>query len=545
VHGGTGNFCTGVRTAGGGAVTLKRLDITVPGDNGSCIWIDDHMQGDCRISHCTLALTTHVVSNRHSGRSALEVQNDSHRLEIDHCLVTATPQWGITVRGNDTLGQDPDILVHHNRIVGTRARVANGYMLGIARARTEVFDNYLVGESRGILAGGVGDSDDEGVEIHHNHIEAQDQPNAEYSRYQVHGIKLESPRGANVHHNYIYCLSDADHCETRSFDYTLSEFGGPSTGNRCEHNLIKGISEQVGLGFAGWGINFYKAPNSPGLWDMVLENNVVVATDVFLHRNSGVDLGHTIGFNAFVLDESHGPGYGYDFEFFAQGAPDSSLGHRITDPYTDVDTTDVTAWSTANYATSREWTLQILVKNAAGDPVSGASVSVENAQAEEVLSGTTDANGIVEGLVKRYSLSDDPSLVDHGPFDVTVTDGSQSYTGQHQVDHMTVVEVDIDAETGATSTAAPAAPQNVKALRLAGERVLIAWDADPDPACIKAYLLSIDGELVAVTQDTHSMPAGLAPSTTYTASVQALGKNNLRSLPMDVTFTTLAEDRGP
>jgi hypothetical protein len=531
--------CHGVRVRGAHDVRLTGLDVTVAGPDSDTLEVDDYLTGGLRVDHCRLHCLTSVVSDRHyPGVAAVWVEGAPGAVEIDANLVTASPQWGIWVSADKTTGP---FLVHHNRVTGTKALVVNGYMIGVHKPQGDVFENELVGESRGIHLDGI-DGHGHDAWVHDNYVVAQDQPNAEYPVHWCHGIKLEGASGALIEHNRVRVLADATHSEARAFDVTL----GATTGNVVRENVFEGVSVDPSKPSEAlrWTVGAPAA--SSGL---VVTRNVFRATDRFVVRAWDSGFGTPFEDNLWERDLSQGLGHPFVFEHFETSDSVASSGFAFEDPITTESTTVATQEGTpAPYVSERAATFTVLVRDAAGAPLAGSQVVVRDRQGSAVLSRLTDAAGRAAGRVVLARVRNGPTVDVRGPFTISVTRaGSGTWQGVENPDGRLLLRVELapGATTGVVDVTAPDAPAEVGALPLSASRAQVSWSvpAADDLAC---FLVRVDGIVTCVAQGSPAVVAGLAPASTHVFSVQAVDAGGNRSAAAAAAaITQPPEDRGP
>ena len=531
---------TGIEFASGHDIRIHHVSIDTYGPGSNGVWIYNAPTGTIRIDHCTVRCFATTVPNRHyPGTSGIYIEDSTRGCEIDHNLITATPQWGIKVAGDST-APGYTSRIHHNRVVGTRARVANGYMIGVYKPDTDVFENFLSGESRGIHVDGV-DNKGHGAVVHDNFVRAQDQPNAEFSPHWCHGIKLENPSSATVFHNHVTVMADATHDEARALDIDI-ESGGTIL---IEGNRISAISS-VGTKKAKavqWTGGSRTASNQ-----FLARLNVFRATDEFVYRFWHAENGGAFQSNEWIRDLSQGSGHPAVFEFWDNQDGVAAPGHRFIDSTSAEDTTRVTQWANPGaYTSTREHTVRVLVRDASAQPVSGAAVTVRDRTSAVVFSSTTDTQGIAQGLVTTQRITPGPAVDSRGPFSLGVTHATGSFSGPLTLTTRAAsVSVDLAAGTATHDTSAPSTPTGVAAYPLSASRALVRYGAATDAGGIARYRIFLGGVLERVTDQTTCVLSGLTPGVSHQVTVQAIDvAGNVSPVSGPVLLTQPGEDRGP
>ena len=331
--GGSGSACHGVFLRGLKDARISYVDATVQGPDAMGL-VTVTTDGDARVDHCTVACKTTVVSNRHyPGVAAIYVEDATASAEIDHNRVTSSPQWGIRLQGKSTAGP---ALVHHNLVLGTKALVSNGYMIGIYKPDTDVFENRLVGESRGVHIDAV-DGHGRDVYVHDNDVRFQDQTNDEYpDRHWAHGVKIEGAPGCRVERNHIAGVADDQHADVYALDIQIDTARGVVIrGNRVSALSTATVLEGRAV---VWSEGADAAPN-----DIVVRNNVFTASDVLVHRDWAGRVGGVFEENWWLRPPIMGRPF--TFEYFGTSDTIASPGHGFRDPVTSEDLLDVGQWA--------------------------------------------------------------------------------------------------------------------------------------------------------------------------------------------------------
>ncbi len=538
VQGGNGKSCPAIDFEGGHDIRLHHLELVVRGPDSNCIEVTGP-SGETEIDHNVLRCDTKVVSNRHyPGVAAMYVADHLQSVRIHHNKILSSPQWGIKLQGHETRGV---AMIHHNVVKGTKALVANGYMIGVYKPDVDVFENDLAGESRGIHVDCMNGSGDRAY-VHDNALSVQDQLNPEYTTFHwVHGIKLEGPEAARIERNAVVGVADDAHAEVRALDV---DFSG---GKNCKvvdnrFTAIARTTKYMAVSFQWTGGSLSADPV-----DATVRRNVFSATDRGIVRSWGAVRGGLIDTNAFVRLQTLGSGQPYTFEFFDSSDSWAAPGHRVANPITTENVRAVGQWiGPAPFSSSREWTLSLLVVDGAGRPVEGAGVAVRDRQGAVAFTATSDAAGVASGLVVETIFRNGPVWDGRGPFTISVTKaGVGTVDGSVSVSGRTALRVDLGAKTVQVDTAAPAAPSFELARPVAGSRAALRWSVPTDASGIAAYQVFLDGVLVAIAEEPRAALAGLVPGATHVLTVKAIDRGgNVSAASSAVSIVMGADDRG-
>jgi hypothetical protein len=536
VQAGGGAECHGVHARECHHVTVENVAVEVSGPDSHGIDVDGPT-GDVRITRCDVACKTTVVSNRHfPGVAAIRVEGALGSCEVDQNRVTASPQWGIKVQGRETTGA---CSVHHNVVVGTKALVANAYMVGVHKPSCDVYENFLASESRGVHLDGV-DHFGRDADVHDNAVRVQDQPNPEYPDFHwAHGVKVEGAPRARVRRNLIVGVADDAHGEVRALDLAL--FG--ATGVEVCQNRVRAVATGRHRGHAlQWSAGAAAAPN-----DVVVRHNVFEATDRVVHRDWGAGLGGVLAGNVFLRDQP-ASGREFDVEFFETSDEAPSPGHRLRDTLGGLALDDVSQWaSPAPYESAREWTVTVVVVGAGGRPERRATVTLADATGGVEFTGSTDESGRASGVAVGAVVTNGPTVTARTPHRLTVERlGTKAFEGTLVVDGPTAVRVDVEKGVLLADAAPPDAPGGVAGHPLSASRALVRWERASDDLGVSAYVVTLDGVVVGTTDGTSIVVAGLEPETDYVPAVQAVDEDGRVSpFAAGAPFTTRPEDRGP
>ncbi len=539
---GGGSSCHGVNVNGAHDLRLTKLDVTVSGPDadGISVWNAD---GFVRVDHSTVRCDTTVVSNRQfPGVAAVRVEGATASAEIDHVRVSSSPQWGIRLLGESSAGL---VLVHHNVIRGTKARVANGYMIGIYKPNADVFENDALGESRGIHLESATGTYATDCLVHDNVFSVQDQPNPEFPTFHwVHGIKVEGANGAKIHDNVVSGVADDAHAEVRAIDVDLQNVSGADvTGVEIVRNRVTAVAETATYEAHAFEWSEGTAGASD---DLLVRHNVFTATDRFVKQSWDGGTGAVFRDNAFVRDLTLGAGHPFAFEEYSNGGQ-SSPGHGCRNPIGTEDPGNVVEYVDAlPWDASREWTVSVKVADGGGAPVPGAAVTLEDKDGATVASGTTGADGLTSAPVVVARLSNGLATDARGPHVVRVVKaGFPAFSRSLAISGRTALRVNLTASTSALDSSAPATPTGVVANALSASRVLLRWSASTDDTGVALYLVTVDGVLAGVTDEARFVVPGLPAASAHTFGVRALDVAGNASGEATVSSTTRPEDRGP
>ena len=96
----------------------------------------------------------------------------------------------------------------------------------------------------------------------------------------------------------------------------------------------------------------------------------------------------------------------------------------------DIDSWLFSWWGVNTATVQRQYTFNLLVKDSAGDPLDGATVTLTDKDDNEMFSVATGGDGkIGEQTVSRgyYDQTNDDTLQDYGPFELKIIEGDREY----------------------------------------------------------------------------------------------------------------------
>jgi len=499
-----------------GAVVLQGLTVAVSGPDCDGLAVVAP-KGGVRITQCAVACRTSVVSNRHyPGVAAIRVAEQRAGAEVDHNTVTASPQWGILLHSGRAGGPSR---VYRNVVRGTKALVANGYMLGIHVPDADVFENLLTGESRGIHVEG---EKARGARVHENAIEAQDQRNPEYpQKHWVHGIKVEEAPDCRVYGNRVVAIADRDHAEAFAIDISC----GTARGIEVFGNRVTALARDDA--WPAHALHWSVGPDAPGA--AVVHHNVFEASDTGLLRgwSSGASgLLHDNWWRA-LTDRFTGEAF--------RVSDKRAAGGRIVDAWGPADLSTAKLGAGAGpCASTREASVKVRVRGAAA----GTPVELRDRDGGVAWRGVTDGDGWAAGTVVTLRIANGPSVTDPNPF----TLAAGACTAPVGIRGRAAFLVEGDAV--ARDATAPPAPGALRAEATGAGVVALGWTAPADESGIAGYLVTVDGEAAGCTAACAFSVAGLAPERAYRLAVQAVDAGGNLGPAAEAEARTGPEDRG-
>ena len=536
-QGGTGATAHCIHFRGGHNLRFTELNLTCNGSDTNPIMVYDQPSGHMRVDHCTINANVTTVVDRHfPGVAAIWLAAIVNSCEIDHNTIVASPQWGIKVQGNASTGP---FWIHHNRVIGTRSRYANSYMIGVYKAGADVFENELRGESRGIHIDGE-DNFGNGAEVHDNYVYAQDLPNPEFTPHWSHGIRIESASDCDVHHNNVLAVADATHSES----FALAVSMGAGNNVLVRNNRFRAISTNPSFRSTAYSW-VGGADTAPATTD--IRHNVFQATDVAILRDWASTNGGPTRENVWLRDLSKGAANPFAFERIQISDIWPSSGHRLFNPLTGESLDAVDSWANpAAWSIERWFSVRVIAENTSGEPVGNAEVIIADRDGNETVA-TTDASGTAVLAIRASTASNGPAVTQHGPMVITVRrSGVGTYVGTHALSNRLALSVRLGPSSSAVEDVEPpTGPSTLWAHALSASRVRVRWDDAQDNTAVVGYLVQVDDEVAAKTSVPEAFLGGLTPSTTYAVCVRPIDAAGNVGPPIGpASVSTWAEDRG-
>jgi len=196
IKSGTGaglSYSPAVSVDGLSGAEIENLEIEQDGDDSEALIAGPN----ARIRYCTFNQTTDKVTNRHQIMSCISLAKQG--AEVSYCRIKDAAQTGIKPNGRYA----PNCIIHHNFIqLAVCPSATNGYGVGVYAANLKVHNNKIINaDGRGLHIGGTFDS------VYSNYLEIRNYPNAEYTRMEEHGIKIEGGTNAVIFGNEVVCVS--------------------------------------------------------------------------------------------------------------------------------------------------------------------------------------------------------------------------------------------------------------------------------------------------------------------------------------------------
>jgi len=416
---------------GGSDHEIYNLNITVQGPDTSNIYTN--WAGPINIHHCTLYDNNIVISNRHSGPGGMiELnRNKGGTTSVHDCKLYNGPWQGIRITQYSNTYEGGFKI--YNNYISHKSTVANAYAISAWGRNSDVYNNTIIAEGRGIHIGYDGET--KVVKgggywlVHDNYVDVKERPNAEYNPYWVHGIKFEDPGSkvlpnciTKIYNNTIIARAELGFSEARALDIS-NEF--PDEGVEVYNNNITAITTT-----SQFDAKAFQAT-------LVVENS-----GLYIHHNTFTSNGKILSwaypssgilFDSNILRQGANPINNYTINFWTWGGDsiNNILLNTTLENGASLDSTRFGANTNTYYV---KWYLDVVVKDSSGLPINGASVMIQDCTGATAYSGTTDASGIIpqQALTQYFASGTStttPTKTFYTPHTITVAkDGYETST---------------------------------------------------------------------------------------------------------------------
>ena len=379
------------------------------------------------------------ISDRMNNFATLKLNSISGPIVVQGNHLLGSPQIGIMLAGNDP--QYPVSIL--NNEIRQNAVVTNGYAILFSTVQ-----NFTIASNTIIPTNGKGISLDgykpylmANGAIRNNYVEVQERVNREYPTDGVEAVALRlrnsvdgmgPQRDISVHDNtFIARTGPALVREAHAvrISYVNNNGAMNDAGISLVNNLIKAIVTTTDTWWRGRALMLDRVDAGIGLHiaGNVLESN---DTSLALTNDTTGGVNDVDLFSNTLRKSSEGPartytgilaGY-YNREIHDVRIFDTRLENGAT--------ASIVFAGTGLKDLSVGWLLDLKVQDAAGNPLSGAAVSVLDRVGTQVYSGTTGADGWVHGIpvvttVYQQTTTDPRQIIvdDRGPFSVQASFG--------------------------------------------------------------------------------------------------------------------------
>jgi parallel beta-helix repeat protein len=400
--------------------------------------------GTWSITDNTITSTVTKITNRTAEGHVIYFASAGDNKTITGNTISGFPRNGIRVRDGANHTISNNTLQGNGRFTNCYGIQINGIQDSEVNGNTITATNY----GRGIFLEKLsGDADAiNNVEVANNTITVRELANFEYGfdSLGTTGLRIRCYTGdgitnVNIHDNTITAYTDEGEAEGAvGMRVTLYGTWTADPNINVYDNEFKAIVETTN---ASYYATAYELAD-------IVANAVVRATgNTFSSNHISQSIGGEDGAEAL-----EGVFVGNTYAKVAEGAEVTHISIRagyyvddaevtiISPTFTGGASSGLTYAGTGTKTMHEGWLLTVDVDDASGDPVVGATVSVEDTDSVEVASGTSDANGLVEDLeiVETTTTvvgTGTPSVDDRNDHTINVTAaGYQNYSQTETVD---------------------------------------------------------------------------------------------------------------
>lgn len=470
LHGGNGDYNLCVRLSRTHDVLIENTNMIVNGTNGHCIIstsVGAPGNYNIEISGGEYWNNCHGYTNRcqYDGAairlwSATYGGYGDYHYKIHDITLHTSPGQGIMFQGRDQTTNAALVYVYNNTITcdarntvyssysGTCKSSANPYSIALLKCApgSEIYSNTIVsgttyGGSRGILIENCLGTSSEWIKIHDNYVDVHEGPNVEYGEggTPVYALRIRAIDGSNKI-NYIHVYDNTfigtgdGNASTKDYNSRVAAFVYSDRSGTdhiiVENNTFRAKSNTVGVLSMAVVFDF---ANTGGL---VFRNNRIEGDGTlvkFGYVNYGAKnitlRGNTLAFlnPAYNSQTFHVGHLSNNWNCSDNYAEDMTYENGASDK-------DIVMANRGTLELGLRKTLLIYVKGNNALPVPGASVRATNNYGRRVLSGTTDGDGAISGMVTYWwEQRTGSDSTDFNSFTIKVQKGNDSTVITHIV----------------------------------------------------------------------------------------------------------------
>jgi hypothetical protein len=398
----------------------------------------DFASGAMTVRNSTFQEAIDNISNRMRNFATLAFNNTNGTLLIDGNQLLGSPQVGIMLSFNNP----QYTLTVSNNTIEQNAVVTNGYGIGIAALRNfTIAGNTITPTSgRGIDVDGWSAAPTADGQIYGNYVSVQEHANREYATVQARALRLRNDvnamgaqRNLDIYNN-TFIATTGPGMATEAYGARISYVNPNGEMNdaniQLHDNTFKAVVTTADPRFHGRALLIDGV--AAGI-NLQISRNVLESNDVSLGI-SGADLGNVFGVTLLsnTLSKSSSgaarPYTGVLVGYWNYQVQDVLLLDMRT---ANGATADIVFQGSGAKSVSVGWLLDVTATDAAGQPVSGATVNVFDNLGVNVATGVTGADGRVQGLVLVTTTYSQPGpdprgivTTTHGPFTVAAASGA-------------------------------------------------------------------------------------------------------------------------
>jgi hypothetical protein len=402
---GNGTNSHGIRGMHSHSIAIHDLTINVHGDDTDAVEFNE--SDTISVYQNTLNSTSTVVTNRHQGRGVVQFVETSGGNRVYSNTITGGPQIGIRIAGYN-LSTYPADEVHGNTI-RQNGKVANCYAISAGAKNMKVYNNLIEPQNgRGIHVG------NDNQRIYGNTITVKEGKNAEVDPGWSHGIKIEEATNAKIYDNVVTAIATAGY----GYAYALDISVNANSNNEVYNNTFTATTDTADLRAVAVHI----------VGPVALGNGIDIHHNTFRSNNYNVWVnwngGHDVLFRSNTF-ERYGTPINYHTIAIHNGGDNASSNIRFLDNATGTGASmhdlNYNPYS-PGFSYGVEQYLNVVAKNAAGSPISGASVTVKNSSGAVAVSGTTASDGSIVLVVPTHWYAGLPlTATTYTPHSVSIT----------------------------------------------------------------------------------------------------------------------------
>jgi uncharacterized repeat protein (TIGR01451 family) len=386
---------------------VDHLNVTVHGVN-TCN-IRGYWGGQFNIHDNVLTNNNHVVLNRHQGVDVISAMENSGGTTIHNNVIYGGPQFGIRVKAWAPYGAPAVGYRVFGNEIHADGGVPNSYGIAMLQGSDiEIYGNTIVPRvsGRGILLEGP-----QGAVVHDNYIEVQEAPTDEST--WANGLRCRyGARDSRVYGNTIIARAHPGY--TTAYAVKVTDDAGMN--NHFYGNRIVATSDTPDIDAVAIDILEGSIQSGVAFEDNVVESNGCL---VLFSSGGGARLARN------TLQRLPGEGHYRTLQLLNYGK-----GDAVNNLFVDTVLADGADLGNAEFGLGTgmsftvAWSVHVLVRDAAGMPLQGATVDITNSQGAQVAAGTTAADGWFVAELPEYEATSAAARTLFTPYAIRASEAS-------------------------------------------------------------------------------------------------------------------------
>ncbi len=520
-------------------VTIDGLTVTVQGANSSTLYGRDMTLWAATIANNTLTSNNRTITSRDSFNGSVMYGLSG---TITGNTITNGPHAGIYTGGKIASNIA-------NNTIQLKAKYTNAFAI-IGNPSSTIHNNTILngtGEYTSHGIGIVGGTEEAPGRVYNNTVEVQQLPgvNQEYQGIPtggVFGLQFDNSPGTGVTgpiYSEVYGNNVTVYGTTNGYALRITVPGEAVL--FIHHNTFRAVAS--GSGHAAPLSIYGEKPDQLGTFDaddLVFEDNTFITNDGIAIDSNGVP-GLILRRTTFQVTTPIASPEPLTAGYYPGTGVHATL--RFVDTvFADPNSRNYFESAAINFynhnngnvtpvnrmIVTEEWTATIQAKDSAGQPLSGASVSIKNKDNSVVYTGTTDANGKVTAVLKQQQMQGTTKTT-YNNYTVTLSSGGNFQQSTLNADKSQVLVLQLSASqqslNGMSGDGSLVFP--LQGLQLQGLASFPNHENGADEVVLKADILE---SLQSVAPLTDPIPIPIAPMLTSVSQEVSVGLANTEAV---------------